>query len=203
MVNVNSVNNVDIWIDFRTMSLWDTLRNPHNIAHFLLFQFDQWIENTKMKLLHKRIDIHLDFMLEKFVLQTLIIPGSNSIKNSFVFLDNYVSMFEWRKSVCLYTVIVGNGLHLFIIVCSRKHSQSFRIQLTTFGIKLSPFFFAQFSTKWINGDNKRSSISFKCKNFAHQFCSCSTKLLTESIKIFNISLISIELIYTSEIKYSI
>merc|ERR1719219_3207246 len=49
------------------MFLCHTFGNPNDISAFLFFQFQIGVENSKVELLHKGVDVQLDLVLEKLV----------------------------------------------------------------------------------------------------------------------------------------
>ena len=51
--------NRNVVINLGSVSLCNTLGDPDNITTFLLLQTNVRVENTKMKLLHERLDIDL------------------------------------------------------------------------------------------------------------------------------------------------
>ena len=81
------------------MFLRHAFRNPNNIATFLLLQFQISVENAEMKLLHKSVDIQLDFILEKLVFQCFFSRiGARSVEALFIILK-ISSKVNWVHSI--------------------------------------------------------------------------------------------------------
>lgn len=55
------------------MLLGDALGYPDYVSTFLLLQLEVRVEDAKMKLLHERIDVQFDFVLEEFVFKRLVL----------------------------------------------------------------------------------------------------------------------------------
>ena len=53
---------LNVILNLCTVTLRDTLGNPDNVAHFLLLQFDERIENAKVELV--QICVHIQFYLK-------------------------------------------------------------------------------------------------------------------------------------------
>lgn len=54
------LQNGDVVVDLCTMFLRDTFCNPNDVAAFLFLQFQIGVKDSKVKLLHKRVDIQFD-----------------------------------------------------------------------------------------------------------------------------------------------
>ena len=138
----------NVIVNFGAMFLRNAFCNPHNIATFLLFQFQIRVKDSKMKLLHKSIDVQFDLILEEFVFQSLFARiGTGALKTLLVVL-----------------VVFGHAANLFVIICACQGFETVGVELSTGGIQFFPVILGQFGAEGIDGDDKSSSVRFKLQN---------------------------------------
>lgn len=98
-----------------------------------------------MELLHERIHVQLDLLLEELVFQRFI----------------FVALALAFKNVLIVRVVVGDRSHLIVIVRFRQSGQTVRIQIAAFRIQFGSRLAVQFGAERVDRDDERSTIGFE------------------------------------------
>lgn len=134
-------------VDLGAMLLGDALGNPDNVAALLLLELKVRIEDTKVELLQEREHVQLDLVLEELVLQRLvarIVAGT----------------IEQRR---ILGIILGDGLHLFVVVGARQCGQPIGIHLAAVGIQLGAIVLGELRAERIDRYDDGATISLELK----------------------------------------
>merc|ERR1719312_103727 len=172
MLNIQKFATVDVLhdgyvvVDFGPMFLSHALSYPDDVATLLLLQLQERVKHSKVELLHERIDVQLDLVLEELVFERLVSRvGAGAFEALFVVL-----------------VVLSHRPDLVVVVSSGKTLQSVWIELSACRVELLPIVFSQLCPERIYGDNKGSSVSLKRKYFAHDLLCFATDLLAEIVE---------------------
>ena len=111
-----SLEDGDVVVNLGSVSLGDALGNPHDIPALLLFQLQKRVEDTKVELLHKSVDVQFDLKLFKYA-QPLEI----------FYFPSFETLLHIRKICPRESFLQDWCRHLRSIVCS-PGKKYFRLQ---------------------------------------------------------------------------
>jgi len=139
----------DVVVNFSAMFLCDALWNPDYVTALLLLELQVWVEDTKVELLHEAVDVQLDLVLEKFVLQCLL---ARIISSAF-------------KQLAVLSVVFGNGANLFVIVSASQCGKTVGIEAAARRVKFDTIILREFGAERIDSDDQGPAIGLElqCK----------------------------------------
>ena len=127
------------------MLLGHTLRNPDDVSAFLLFQLEVGVEDPEVELLHKRVHVQLNLLLEELVFQRFVL----------------VALSLALEDVLIVGVVVGDRSHLIVVVRLRQRGQTVRIQIATFRIQFRSGLAVQLGAERVDRDHERSTVGLE------------------------------------------
>lgn len=117
----------NIIVNFCTMFLSNTFSDPNNIATLLLFEFQVTVENSKMKLLKKSVNIQTNLLNHSCLLSTI-----TQIQFHVLIINNYFSLLPHIQRICpLEFCLQGYFQHLQIkhYIPVNKHTDIFSYEI--------------------------------------------------------------------------
>jgi hypothetical protein len=139
----------DVVLDFGPVALGDTLGDPDHIAHLLLLQLDEGVEDAEVELVEVGLDVQLHLILEELVLERLL-AGVDA------------AALEERLVV---GVVLAHLLHLVVVVGARQPDQPLRVELPALRVQLRAVILSQLGVEAVDGDYDRAAVRLELKPF--------------------------------------
>lgn len=137
----------DVVVDFGAMLLGDALGDPDNVAALLLLELKVRIEDTEVELLQEGEHVQFHLVLEELVLECLV---SRIVAGSI-------------EECCVLSVILGDSLHLLVVIGTCQGGQSIGVHLAAIGVQLGTVVLGQFGAERVDRDDDGTTISFELK----------------------------------------
>lgn len=135
----------DVVVDFGAMLLGDALGDPDNVAALLLLELEVRIEDTEMELLQEGKHVQLHLVLEELVLECLvprIVAGS-------------------IEECCVLSVILGDSLHLLVVIGTCQGGQSVGVHLAAVGVQLGTIVLGQLGAERVDRYDDGATIGLE------------------------------------------
>lgn len=135
----------DVVVDFGAMLLGNALGDPDNVAALLLLELEVRVEDTEVELLQEGEHIQLDLVLEELVLECLvprIVAGT-------------------IEECCVLSVILGDSLHLLVVIGTCQGGQPIGVHLATVGVQLGTVVLGQFGAERVDRYDDGATIGLE------------------------------------------
>lgn len=188
-----SIDDIDVRVDLGAVPLRHALGDPDDVAHLLLLELHERVEHAEVELLHERVDVELDLVLEELVLEALVVAGADALEDRLVLLHDPARPSvkprpQHNTTQHTYAVVVGHGLHLLVGVGLGEHRQSLRVELAAFRVEIGALLLVELGAETVDRDDEGAPVGLERENVAHQLGGDAAQRLAEPVEVLNVGL---------------